>query len=80
MTFSEKDIQQINALGLTKDKVLNQIKIFNKGLPFITLESAATIGNGILKVSKQEHQDYINYFNSKRNKKAFVKFVPASGA
>jgi len=80
VNFTGKDIQQIEALGLTVDKVNRQINIFKKGLPFITIKSAATIGEGILKFSSEKCKDYINYFNNKRDENEFVKFVPASGA
>ncbi len=80
MSFTKKDIQQIQDKGLTVEKVNAQIELFNKGLPFINLKSVATVGKGILKLSQEEHQSYINYFNKKRNNVSFIKFVPASGA
>ncbi|HAB28866.1 MAG TPA: DUF4301 domain-containing protein, partial [Xanthomarina gelatinilytica] len=78
--FSEKDINQILNKGLTVNKIIKQIELFKTGLPFINLESAATIQNGILQLSESEKQAYINLFDSKRNKHSIIKFVPASGA
>ena len=80
MSFSKKDIQQIQNKGLTVDKVNAQIEIFKNGLPFVNLKDVATIGNGILRLTEDERQNYINHFNKKRNDISFVKFVPASGA
>ena len=75
MSFSKKDIQQIQNKGLTVDKVNAQIEIFKNGLPFVNLKDVATIGNGILRLTEDERQNYINHFNKKRNDISFVKFV-----
>ena len=80
MSFTKKDIQQIQGKGLTVDIVNAQIELFKNGLPFVNLKSAAKVGNGILRISGEEKLHYINFFNKKRNDISFVKFVPASGA
>jgi hypothetical protein len=80
LKFTKKDIEHIENKGLSIDQINNQIDTFKKGLPFIKLESAATIGNGILKFSDSEKENFINFFESKRNNNSFIKFVPASGA
>ncbi len=80
MNFSEKDIAQILQKGLTVEKVKSQITIFKKGVPYINLKSAATKGNGILSLNKEETQDYVTFFEKKRDGLSIVKFVPASGA
>ncbi len=56
--FSEKDINQILNKGLTVNKINKQIELFKTGLPFINLESAATIQNGILQLSESEKQAF----------------------
>ena len=80
MSLSGKDIKQIQNRGLTIDQVNAQLEVFKKGLPFVNIESAATVGNGILNLSDSEIEHYINYFEDKRNSVSFIKFVPASGA
>ncbi len=80
MEFTENDINQIEDKGLTLDKVQSQIELFKTGVPFVNLNSAATINNGIVKCSEVEKTDYINYFEKKRNNISIAKFVPASGA
>ena len=80
MSFSIKDIQQIQDKGLTVDKVNAQIETFKQGLPFVNLKSVATVGEGVLRVSETEREKHINNFNKKRNDVSFIKFVPASGA
>ena len=80
MNFSKKHIKQIKNKGLTVDQVNDQHDIFNSGLPFVKIESAATIENGILKLSDSEKDHFISYYNSKRDNISTIKFVPASGA
>ena len=79
MNFSKKDIKQIEDKGLTVEKVKDQLDIFKNGLPFAKIESAATIGNGVSKLSDSEKDHFINYYNSKRDNISTIKFVPASG-
>ena len=80
MNFSKKDIKQIKDKGLTVEQVKDQLDIFKNGLPFVKIESAATIGNGILKLSDSKKDHFINYYNSNRDNISTIKFVPASGA
>lgn len=78
--FSKKDILYIEQKGLTSEQVESQIQIFRKGLPFINIKEAATIGNGILKLNKEEEIYYKDYFENHQNQISLLKFVPASGA
>ena len=78
--FSEKDINQIELKGLTLEKIQKQIELFKTGLPFVNLQSAATIGQGILKLSDEEKESFIELFDKRRNNYSIIKFVPASGA
>ncbi|MFT5215337.1 MAG: hypothetical protein ACI83H_000445 [Glaciecola sp.] len=80
MKFSDKDIQQIEAKGLTLEQIKDQIALFKGGLPFINLKDAATIDSGILKFEKTEKESYIKKFQERRNDISILKFVPASGA
>lgn len=80
MNFTDKDISQIEAKGLTVEKVNSQINTFKDGLLHTKLKSAATISHGILKISDDEKEKYIDVFESKQEEISIVKFVPASGA
>ncbi|WP_298900740.1 DUF4301 family protein [uncultured Psychroserpens sp.] len=80
MNFSKKDIKQIENKGLTLEKVHQQIKLFQNGLPFANLVSEATISNGILKINTQHAEEYITSFEAKKDGISILKFVPASGA
>lgn len=80
MIFTKNDLQQIFNNGLTEDRVLSQISIFKKGIPFIDLERAATIGDGVLKLENQEIEPFIDLYDKRKDDLNIVKFVPASGA
>ncbi|MEZ4793517.1 MAG: DUF4301 family protein [Gelidibacter sp.] len=83
MKFTQQDIQQIEKKGLTLKKVKSQIELFKTGLPLINLQSAATVDqgiNGIKKLSDDEKERCIQYFDAKRNAISILKFIPASGA
>lgn len=78
--FLEKDRHQFEIKGLTEEKIISQIELFKLGLPFVNLQSAATINNGILKFSDEDKKASIDLFDAKRNNYSIIKFVPASGA
>ena len=52
MIFTDKDIQQIEDKGLSKDKVEKQIQNFKNGFPFLDIIKPATIGDGIIQLNK----------------------------
>lgn len=80
MNFSEQDLKQIADRGLTLEAVDRQIDLYKMGVPFINLKAAATIGDGIFSFSDEEQEHYISHYDSLKNTKTLVKFVPASGA
>ena len=78
--FSEKELSQIKNQGLNIDIINTQLLRFKEGFPFAHLEAAATINNGLLKLSENELKSTIGSYNKLKNEKKIVKFVPASGA
>lgn len=78
--FTEADFKQIADLGISLDKIEGELLLFQLGIPKITLEKPATIGDGIVKLSTEEFQSYADSFDAKKNKLKLKKFVPASGA
>ncbi|TJY38004.1 DUF4301 family protein [Pontimicrobium aquaticum] len=80
MNFTKEDIKQIEKKGLTVDKVLSQLELFKKGIPFVNLKSAATVGDGIWSFNEEDINELITLYNSKKDNVSIVKFVPASGA
>ncbi|MDN3676054.1 DUF4301 family protein [Flavobacterium paronense] len=78
--FTEADFEQINALGISLDKIEGELLLFKSGIPKITLEKPATVNDGIVKLSVEEFQKYASFFDAKKDQLKLKKFVPASGA
>ncbi|MBR9845084.1 MAG: DUF4301 family protein [Algicola sp.] len=78
--FSDKDIEQIERKGITLKKVERQIELFENGIPFANLVAEASINNGILRLTNNDIENYMSYFESKKDSISILKFVPASGA
>ncbi|WP_340067131.1 DUF4301 family protein [Ascidiimonas aurantiaca] len=78
--ITNTDFDLIKKKGIKKEEIEKQIAIFKKGIPFVTLEDSATVGNGILKFTSEEETTYEKIFNEKAKKASLLKFVPASGA
>lgn len=80
MEFSQKDLEQLQKIGVSKENVLNQVDTFKEGIPFVRLEKAAVVGEGIFRFSAEEQEELVAYFEAHRSNKTLLKFVPASGA
>ena len=79
-TFSESDLELLKDKGISINKVQNQIETFREGIPFVNLEKAGVVGDGILKFSSNEEQELISVFDEAKKGLSLLKFVPASGA
>ncbi|GAA4234758.1 hypothetical protein GCM10022291_14940 [Postechiella marina] len=80
MNFSDQDITQIQAKGISIDQVNSQINRLKNGMTFSRLVAAATINKGIEQFDEAEIQDFIKLYESKQDELSIIKFVPASGA
>ena len=79
--FDEKDLEQFKKKGTNSDKVTAQLELIKKGFPFLELESAASVGNGIMAVDESQCNSYIKTWDTYCSSGHKVtKFVPASGA
>ena len=78
--LTEKDQKQLESKGISKETMLGHFQTFKEGIPFVNLENAAVIGNGILKFSDEEEKELISFYDSKLKDLDILKFVPASGA
>ena len=67
-------------LELSADQIIEQIKIFEKGISYLKLIKPCVIGNGIKVIPETEQAGYIKIFNSALDEGRIIKFVPASGA
>lgn len=79
--LSNEDKIQLSERGITEAQIESQLNDFKKGFPFLKLKSAATEGEGILVLSTEDKQHYIDVWNTYiSNDYKITKFVPASGA
>lgn len=79
--LSPKDLEQIEMKGISEQQIEKQLEEFKTGFPFLKLDAAASIGNGIIATSAEDVKIYTEAWNTyKAEGKKIVKFVPASGA
>ena len=78
--FLEKDFSQINELGIDLETVYQQINDFKEGFPFMQLQKAATLDDGVMKLTDEQLETFTTRYEKKVSKLVPLKFVPASGA
>ncbi len=78
--FTEQDLIQISAQGITIEKIDRQIEHFVNGFPYLNAIRAATVGDGIVRVNKEQLTTYTRRFDEVAGDYSLMKFVPASGA
>ncbi|MBP5170703.1 MAG: DUF4301 family protein [Bacteroidales bacterium] len=81
--FTQADLDQIRAKGMTTAQVLDQLECFEKGFPWLDIAaSAGTADGSIMTFTPKEEeallQQWDNYLQHSGRK--VLKFVPASGA
>lgn len=78
--FSSYDFVQIYNHNLNIETIAQQLQIFNSGIAKIILERAATKGDGVIKLSEADFENFAAQFEQRKSKLKLKKFVPASGA
>jgi hypothetical protein len=78
--LTNDDLQQIESKGIHIDKIHRQLEAFARGIPFVKVVTAASIGNGIEVIKDKDRQKLIDIFEKAKDGLDLVKFVPASGA
>lgn len=79
--LSQQDLKQIAQKGITEEQIKIQLEEFKTGFPFLKIEAAAGIGQGIIRLDEDARNSYVNDWNTyKKEGHKIVKFVPASGA
>ena len=78
--FNDRDLKQIEEMGLTPEKVLSQIESFKKGFPYARLNRPCTVGDGIHVLSRPDLDRYADLYSEAALLGRAMKFVPASGA
>ncbi len=78
--FTEKDLNQIKARGITPEAVEQQIENFRRGFPFLGIVRAASPADGVVIVDEAAADEAIKRYEAATEELQIVKFVPASGA
>ena len=79
--LQEKDFQQLAQRGISEAQIETQLHQFETGFPFLKLEAAAAVGNGIVAPNEDERKQFVSAWEQyKAEGRKVVKFVPASGA
>ena len=79
--FSAQDLEQLQAKGISVEKVEQQLACFRNGFPELDIVAPASTKKGILAPKRAEQEQYIAAWQEylKEGHK-ILKFVPASGA
>ena len=78
--FTDKDLLQLEERGINIEHAKQQLEILKKGISFVDLAKAATVGKGIKKLNINSLSDYVNRYEQSLPALKMIKFVPASGA
>lgn len=79
--FTEKDLQLMASKGISESVIEAQLKRFETGFPWLKLEAAATVGNGITRLDAKQQSQCIKVWKDFQGGGATIeKFQPASGA
>ena len=79
--LTKQDLQQIEGLGISEATVEHQMEQHRNGFPYLKLQAAASIGNGIMAPTATERDAFLaEWERYQAEGRKVVKFVPASGA
>ena len=78
--FSPQDLAFLRQRGSDESAVERQFQYFTTGFAFADLQCAATVGNGIVRLSEAESAQLLAGYDRLTAGKSLLKFVPASGA
>lgn len=80
--FDEKDLEQFKKKGTNAENVKAQLELIRNGFPYLELEAAASVGNGIIAFDDSQRNVFIKTWDAycSDGKHSITKFVPASGA
>jgi hypothetical protein len=80
ISFSDADLRQIEARGMTPQQVISQLESFRTGFPYARLIRPCTVGDGIEVLKEADLARLKETFSAAALASRVMKFVPASGA
>lgn len=79
--FTQQDIQQLEAHGITLKQAEQQMADFRNGFPALDIVAPASTKDGILRLTKARQDEYVALWQEYlKEGHSVLKFVPASGA
>lgn len=78
--ITQTDLNQMAKHGLTLEQIEVQLENFKTGFSYLSIDRAAVVGDGILRLPEEQTKTLECVFNKEKTTKKIVKFVPASGA
>ena len=76
--FDRMDVSIKNNISL--NAIEQQLKLFVNGVKIPKIAKPCTIGDGIVELKKDYHDELLNLFHTASSNGRLIKFVPASGA
>ncbi len=71
----------LNKKGISAEMINEQLQAFDKGFPYLKIQSSAESGNGIIEVTELDISNYLTVWDEYlKTDSIIIKFVPASGA
>ncbi len=82
LLLSEEDLQQVKDRGTDPALVEEQVQFFVDGFPNLSLSKAATVGDGVIRLTEDKIKEKVKLFERQIDEDdlSLLKFVPASGA
>ena len=78
--FTQKDLTQLTARGMAPERVEEQLEAFCTGFPYLAIDRAAVVGDGIRKLDAEKAAELAVLYGKSVCRLSVEKFVPASGA
>ena len=80
-TFTQADLEQLKAKGISQERVEAQLESFRTGFPYLKIDSPSSVGHGITPVDSDLEAACLARWNDfLADGGDVLKFVPASGA
>jgi hypothetical protein len=77
--FTHDDKRFFKEIGISEEKVQQQLSLFQKGSKHVCLDRAATVDDGIKQCTAQEIDEYVHCFEKRKSSFSLIRFIPASG-
>ena len=62
--LTAKDQAQLESKGISSEQVQQQIENFRQGFPYMKLQRPAPVGDGIIRLTPDQIEQYIDYYQN----------------